>query len=145
MIKEKKLINTIENILPKDCFKYLSKNPNAYLIDVRTTPEWLYVGLPNLESLQKKTICVAWQIYPEMEININFESEIINAGINTKDTIFLICRSGKRSLDAAQFLTSCGFINCYNVKDGFEGKLNNNNHRSNKEGWKFNNLPWKQL
>ena len=144
MIMEQNLISKIKNVTSKECFKYLSKIPNAYLVDVRTAPEWLYIGLPNLESLQKKTICIAWQVYPTMEINFNFRSEIINAGINIEDSIFLICRSGKRSLDAAEFLTSCGFINCYNVSDGFEGKINHNNQRSNKEGWKFNNLPWQQ-
>ena len=114
------------------------------MVDVRTIPEWLYIGVPNLELLQKKTVCVAWQIYPDMQINVNFESEILDTGIKQQDSIFLICRSGQRSLDAAKFLISRGFTNCYNVIDGFEGNLDYEHHRSTIEGWKYHNLPWRQ-
>ena len=38
------------------------------------------------------------------------------------DSIFLICRSGARSHDAADFLQKNGFNNVYNVIEGFEGK-----------------------
>ena len=134
----------IQNISSQDCFEKLSREDDSYLIDVRTKPEWLYVGAPNLKSLQKNTIFVEWQIHPDMQININFESEILKSGISKKDSVFLICRSGQRSLDAAYFLKSCGFTKCYNVTDGFEGKLNHDKHRSTSEGWKFHNLPWKQ-
>ena len=87
---------------------------------------------------------MAWQIYPDMQINSNFESEILDSGINKQDSIFLICRSGQRSSDAAKFLTSRGFTHCYNVVDGFEGNLDYEHHRSTIEGWKYHNLPWRQ-
>ena len=114
------------------------------MVDVRTKPEWLFVGLPDLESLNKQTICVSWHMYPEMEINENFKSEILESGINKQDTIFLICRSGNRSCDAAKFLASRGFINCFNVIDGFEGENDLNHQRSTINGWKYSKLPWKQ-
>ena len=110
----------------------------------RTKPEWLFVGLPDLQSLQKKTICVSWNVYPDMKINVNFESEILESGINKQDTVFLICRSGQRSSDAAEFLASRGFTNCCNVVDGFEGETGPDQQRSTVNGWKYSNLPWKQ-
>ena len=79
-----------------------------------------------------------------MEININFESEILEFGINKQDIIFLICRSGRRSSEAADFLTSKGFTNCFNVIDGFEGDIGSNHQRSTINGWKYSKLPWKQ-
>ena len=79
-----------------------------------------------------------------MEINVNFESEILESGINKQDAIFLICRSGNRSSDAAEFLTSRGFTNCFNVKDGFEGEIGPSHQRSTINGWKYSKLPWKQ-
>jgi rhodanese-related sulfurtransferase len=79
-----------------------------------------------------------------MEINVNFESEILESGINKQDAIFLICRSGNRSSDAAELLTSRGFTNCFNVKDGFEGEIGPNHQRSTINGWKYSKLPWKQ-
>ena len=137
-------INNIQNINSLQCFEKLSKDSSSYLIDVRTKPEWLFVGVSDLQSLQKKTICVSWNVYPNMEINVNFESEILESGINKQDAIFLICRSGNRSSDAAEFLTSRGFTNCFNVKDGFEGEIGPNHQRSTINGWKYSKLPWKQ-
>ena len=134
----------IQCISSKQCFERLSEESSSYLVDVRTKPEWLFVGLPDLQSLNKQTICVSWHMYPEMEINENFKSEILESGINKQDTIFLICRSGNRSYDAAEFLASRGFTNCFNVTDGFEGGNNPNHQRSTIDGWKYYKLPWKQ-
>ena len=136
--------NNIQNINSRQCFEKLSKESDSYLFDVRTQPEWLFVGVPDLQSLQKKTICISWNVYPNMEINVNFESEILESGINKQDAIFLICRSGNRSSDAAEFLRSRGFTNCFNVKDGFEGEIGPNHQRSTINGWKYSKLPWKQ-
>ena len=134
----------IQCISSKQCFERLSEESSSYLVDVRTKPEWLFVGLPDLQSLNKQTICVSWHMYPEMEINENFKSEILESGINKQDTIFLICRSGNRSCDAAEFLASRGFTNCFNVIDGFEGQNDLNYQRSAINGWKYYKLPWKQ-
>ena len=136
--------NSIKIINSHTCFQTLSNKSSSYLIDVRTKPEWSFVGIPDLHSLQKKTICVCWRVYPSMEININFESEILESGINKQDTVFLICRSGQRSSDAADFLASRGFTNCCNVIDGFEGEIGPDHQRSTVNGWKYCKLPWKQ-
>ena len=77
-----------KNIDSRQCFERLSKEAGSYLVDVRTKPEWSFVGLPDLQSLQKKTMCVSWNVYPNMEINVNFESEILESGINKQDAIF---------------------------------------------------------
>lgn len=50
-------------------------------------------------------------------------------------TLYFLCRSGHRSLMAANFMANIGYKNCYNIIDGFEGNLQN-------KGWKQNNLPW---
>ena len=46
--------NNIQDINSKQCFEKLSKETGSYLVDVRTKPEWLSVGVPDLQSLQKK-------------------------------------------------------------------------------------------
>ena len=58
--------------------------------------------------------------------------------------IFLICRSGKRSLEAGKLLLSEGFHDVYNIADGFEGELNKDHHRSTLAGWRFDKRPWAQ-
>ena len=136
--------NNIQSVNSRQCFERLSKVSVSHLVDVRTKSEWLFVGLPDLQSLQKKIVCVSWHVYPDMEINVNFESEILDSGINKQDTVFLICRSGQRSSDAADFLASRGFTNCCNVIDGFEGGIGTDHQRSTVNGWKYCKLPWKQ-
>ena len=37
--------------------------------------------------------------------------------------VVLICRSGKRSLEAGKLLIDNGFVDVYNVDEGFEGEL----------------------
>ena len=136
--------SNVLSITSIECFNKLSQISNAYLIDVRTKPEWEFIGIPDLSSLNKKTIFISWFIYPEMKINFFFQSQIDNSKIKKNDKLFLICRSGSRSFHAAKFLASSGYSFCYNVSDGFEGDKNNLNQRSTINGWKYNNLPWKQ-
>ena len=144
MTKDKNINNTINNISSIECFNLLSSQRRTHLVDVRTKPEWNFVGIPDLSSINKKVIFVSWQIYPEMTVNDVFENQILETKINTDDTLFFICRSGQRSYDAAEFLISRGFTYCFNVFDGFEGKLNQHHKRALIDGWQFNNLPWKQ-
>ena len=136
--------DNIKNISSQECFEKLSIEVYSQLIDVRTKPEWIYVGVPDLSSINKKVIFVSWQVYPEMGTNKFFENQILESNIKKDNNLYFICRSGNRSNNAAEFLTSRGFSNCFNVIDGFEGKLNHNLQRALIDGWQFNNLPWKQ-
>ena len=136
--------SNVKNITSVECFNKLSEISNSYLIDVRTKPEWEFIGVPDLSSLNKKTIFISWHMYPEMKINSSFDNQIIKSNIKKNDKLFLICRSGRRSFHAAKFLALCGYNHCYNVTDGFEGDKNTLNQRSTINGWKYNNLPWKQ-
>ena len=134
----------VKNITSIECFNELSEISNSYLIDIRTKPEWEFIGVPDLSSLNKKTIFISWHMYPEMKINSLFENQITELNIKKNDNLFLICRSGNRSSDALEFLTSRGYTNCFNVKDGFEGEIGPNHQRSTINGWKYCKLPWKQ-
>ena len=143
-IKHKNKNNTIQNISSKECFKILSNKTDSYLIDVRTLPEWKFIGVPDLFPINKETIFVSWQIYPQMNENKNFEKQILDLGIQKNNNLYFICRSGQRSLCAAKLLINNGFTCCFNIHDGFEGDLNQHKKRSLINGWKYNNLPWKQ-
>ena len=136
--------DNIKNISSRECFEKLSIEVNSQLIDVRTKPEWIYVGVPDLSSINKKVIFVSWQVYPEMGTNKFFENQILESNIKKNNNLYFICRSGQRSHDAAKFLDSRSFANCFNVFDGFEGNLNHERQRASIDGWQFNNLPWKQ-
>ena len=127
-----------------DCFEVLKNHSKSHLIDVRTKPEWEFVGIPDLTCIHKQTFFISWRLYPNMRINYDFEKEILQLRIKQEDLIFSICRSGHRSQEAAKYINKLGYKNCYNVSDGFEGYKDLGNHRAQVNGWKYNLLPWKQ-
>ena len=122
----------------------LGREADGVLIDVRTVPEWNFVGLPDLSRIGKEVVCCEWQNYPSMEQNANFEAEVSQAGVAKDAAIFLLCRSGARSMSAARLLTAAGYERCYNVAGGFEGDKDEGGHRGKTNGWKFAGLPWRQ-
>lgn len=129
---------------PEESWEILSREKDALLVDVRTVPEWQFVGTPDLSSIEKETICVSWQSYPEMDVNPGFIREIENAGADKNRPILFLCRSGVRSRHAATLATEAGFGPCYNVATGFEGNHDQDGHRGNADGWKVAGLPWRQ-
>ncbi len=128
----------------RQAWDMLEKDAGAVLVDVRTDPEWRYVGLPDLSELDKRTVCVNWQTYPDLELNPVFAEDIEARGIGPDRTLLIMCRSGARSRDAAVALTARGYTHCYNVAGGFEGPHDADRHRGARDGWKAAGLPWRQ-
>lgn len=130
----------MQQLDPKQAYAMLKENPDALFIDCRSDTEHFFVGHPS------DSVHVAWQDGPEFEINPNFVGEVRRlAGHTTQRPVILICRSGRRSIDAADALEQAGFTHVYNVVHGFEGELNNEHHRSSVNGWRHEGLPWQQL
>lgn len=132
------------DLSPEESWKVLEEDPSAVLVDVRTEPEWAFVGLPDLTPLQKRCQTVCWQNFPSMEVNPHFVEDVRERGIGEDQKVLLLCRSGVRSRLAAQALTEAGFKTCYNVAAGFEGNHDDFGHRGTVNGWKASGLPWKQ-
>ena len=122
----------------------LSENPKAQLVDVRTDAEFAYVGSPDLSSLGKEVLAVQWKIFPDMDINPEFVNQVSNSGVDKDAPLLFLCRSGVRSLGAAEAMTAAGFRECYNVAGGFEGDRDAEGHRGTVTGWKVDGLPWRQ-
>ena len=129
---------------PAATWRELSKDPSACLVDVRTDAEWSFVGLPDLSSIGKQMACVSWKLFPDNALNPGFVEQVRAAGVDPGQPVFLICRSGQRSKDAAIALTAAGFTSCYNVAEGFEGDKDPSGHRGSVNGWKVAGLPWRQ-
>ncbi len=131
-----------------DCFADLQQDSASLLIDVRTMPEWNFVGVPNLNEIGKQAHMVEWQEYPSMQINSNFVKTVKDIlegmGADRQANLYCLCRSGVRSIAAAQALTEAGFASAYNVLAGFEGNPNHEGKRGTVSGWKFDGLPWMQ-
>ena len=128
------------DLTPAEAFERLQNNSAAVLIDVRTQPEWVFVGVPAVERLVR----LSWQVFPTMQVNGQFVAEIEQMGLSKDTEILCICRSGARSASAASALTQAGFANAWNVAEGFEGDKDAQGHRGTIGGWKAAGLPWMQ-
>ena len=122
----------------------LRRDPNAVLVDVRTAPEWDYVGRPDLHALDREPVLISWKDWPDMQVRSQFVADVTAAGVRPDQTVLLLCRSGQRSRDAAIALTASGFTACFNISDGFEGPKDANGHRNTVAGWRAAGLPWVQ-
>jgi len=128
----------IENLNPQQAWDLLQQNTDAVLVDVRTKVEHAFVGHP------LGAIHVAWKEAPDWQVNLTFVAEVEKLVLDKSTPILLLCRSGQRSLDAAKALEEAGYQQLINIIDGFEGPLDQHNHRGNLGGWRFNSLPWMQ-
>lgn len=108
----------------------------AVLVDVRTDAERAWVGqVPG-------AIAIALKQWPGMQSNPDFDAQL-RAAVPTGSKVVLLCRSGVRSVVAAQRAAKLG-IEAYNILEGFEGELDEHNQRGNKGGWRVHGLPWCQ-
>lgn len=128
----------------REAWHLLEQEPNAVLIDVRTQPEWSYVGVPDTTPLGKRVLRVEWQVYPGMQVNPGFLDRLAAEGLRADQPLLFMCRSGARSRSAALLATERGFTRCYNLSEGFEGPLDAEGHRGRISGWKQAGLPWRQ-
>jgi rhodanese-related sulfurtransferase len=134
----------VENVAPTRTWEALRADAGARLIDVRTDAEWNFVGVPDLHEAGKQAVLIPWQMYPTMQRNGRFEDDLKQAGLTPDNTLYFICRSGARSMAAAEAARAAGFPQVFNVADGFEGPPDAQGHRGGTAGWKAENLPWRQ-
>jgi rhodanese-related sulfurtransferase len=95
---------------------------------------------------------VPWIDEPDWIVNPDFVTEIrkllLGGAVCSPEgpcaPVVLICRSGKRSLEAGKELLKAGFRSVYHVDEGFEGELDDDHHRSTSGGWRYHGLPWEQ-
>ncbi len=127
----------MRHLTPKETAAYLAGNPDAVFIDCRSEWEFLFVGHP------VGAILVPWYEGENWDLNPRFLAEVRIAASHNRPVV-LICRSGNRSREAGEYLEKSGFPEVFNVLYGFEGELDENHHRSTKNGWRFDGLPWEQ-
>ena len=121
------------NIKAIDAFDFLSIKVDSHLIDTRSYIEWKSTGIPDLSSINKKTNLINWGPVLDQTFFEQYKKFLL-ISFNYKDNLFFICRSGSRSLMAAQFAIKFGFKNSFNIYDGF--------YNENDQNWK-KNLPVK--
>lgn len=130
----------MRHLTPREAWALVQTQPDALFVDVRMEIESLYVGRP--PGVQN----IPWYEYPDLSPNPgHFAQAVLREAGGTARTVVLICRSGKRTLDAGAALKAVGFTDLVNVTHGFEGELDDRFHRSTVSGWRFEGLPWEQM
>lgn len=123
-------------MLPKEAWT-LTTAGEAVIVDVRTLEECKFVGrVPH-------ALHVPWMCGISMVRNPGFINEIEKMLPKDK-LIILLCRSGQRSVGAAEALTRAGFTAVFNLDQGFEGSMDENRQRGRINGWRHSDLPWIQ-
>lgn len=107
------------------------------LIDVRSEPEWIFVGrVPGTRRVE-------WSAPGVASHNPDFVDQVAALAADDGRPFVFLCRSGLRSERAARAASLAG-IAAYNMLEGFEGDLDRNGHRSSINGWRHAGLPWVQ-
>lgn len=141
---------TIGAVTPDEAWSALRETPDAMLIDVRTRPEWAFVGTPDLSETGRPMTLLEWVTFPAMGRNPGFlEALSLEVAEHGSNALYFICRTGGRSHDAAiaaarHFAAAGRQVACYNVEEGFEGPPDPQGHRGTVSGWKARGLPWRQ-
>lgn len=112
------------------------KEGQAYLVDIRSDAERAWVGfVPDVPGIE-------WKVWPGMALNPQFDAQL-KAAVPPGAKVMLLCRSGLRSIPAAQRAQALGY-EAYNILEGFEGDPDGDAHRGRTGGWRFHGLPWRQ-
>ena len=125
----------MKHLTPKKAHDFITRTPMRCLWMCARKSSF-YVGHPvGAEH-------IAWQEPPDWDVQPEFASHVkaLVAGVKTRPVV-LICRSGKRSIDAGQVLEKAGFSDVYNVLQRLRGDLDENFHRGRKTAGGLTALP----
>jgi len=122
-------------VTPQEAWSLLQEGSKVKIVDVRTQPEWQFVGVVPQSEL------IEWKRYPLMALNPDFLARL-KATVDPENVVLFLCRSGVRSHEAAALAAQHGYTEAYNILEGFEGDKDENQQRGHRNGWKAAGLPW---
>lgn len=135
--------------------KLFELGDEALLIDVRTRSEVSFIGMPERADANIPFMVTDFNEWNEKSQTFklvrnkafieHIDTLVAEKGLDKHAPIFLLCRSGKRSANAARKLAQSGYTNIYTVVDGFEGDVAKSGPLKGQRvvnGWKNAGLPW---
>lgn len=125
------------DLAPATAWEHLAAG--AVLLDVRTEGEWAHIGVPDTSTLNVEPVFIQWNLASGHN-NPDFLAQL-QAAVPTDKPLVVLCRSGARSIAAANAATAAGYT-AYNVLEGFEGEPDRYGERVI-NGWKNRSLPWR--
>lgn len=139
------------DLTPAAAYEMVQKNAHAFIIDVRTRPEYVLIGHPTVAYLVPIKFWTGKYTSKGygMATNKNFAADLKAKFNPTTDTLIFMCRSGARSCAAAEAAVKGGWPadKVYNLLGGFEGDKDKNkasafHGQRTMGGWKNEGLPW---
>ena len=148
---EKKHTTIGKYVTSVQAYEMWKANPDKVkVIDVRTPEEYVFVGHA---AMAHNFPSMVWagkfneekKDFPLVD-NPDFEAQL-KKKFGAEDTLLVMCRSGHRSASAINRMAKAGFVNVYNISDGFEGDKVTDDESSYKgkrmvNGWKNSPIPW---
>ena len=131
------LAQPVEEISPQKAYQMV-KDPSTYLIDGRSIAEYVFVGHPEMAY---NVPLLFWSEKEHKLIPNDAFIQDIKKRFTQEDILIFICRSGKRSLKAANLAFKAGFRHVFSIKEGFEGNKDEKGYRI-VDGWKNRRLPY---
>jgi|TARA_B110000208_G_C11565711_1_gene357032 rhodanese-related sulfurtransferase len=104
----------------KELVELAKTNEGASLIDVRTQAEWDQDGKPNGKEIGLNTYFISFMIdvVEGRIVNQEFEKKVDELKLDQSKAVFVMCKSGFRSLKAAEIINKKGF-KTFNIINGF--------------------------
>ena len=104
----------------KELVELAKTNEGASLIDVRTQAEWDQDGKPNGKEIGLNTYFISFMIdvAEGRIVNQEFEKIVDELKLDQSKAVFVMCKSGFRSLKAAEIINKNGF-KTFNIINGF--------------------------
>lgn len=124
------------DLAPQTAWEHVAAG--AVLLDVRTEGEWQHIGIPDASTLDAEPVFIQWNLGNGSN-NPDFLAQL-QAAVPTDKQLVVLCRSGARSIAAAEAATAAGYT-AYNILEGFEGVPDRFGERV-VNGWKNRGLPW---
>lgn len=100
--KENSTAQKIQIIAPEEVYKVMNNGGDLQLIDVRTKEEFTEAHLKTAQN-----ICVT---------DDDFKEKV--AHLDKNEPVYLYCRSGRRSANAAKIMKEMGFKEIYDMDGG---------------------------
>jgi len=106
-------LNRVQELFPWDLIEEIEADKNILLVDVSEPNEFSLAHIPNALNVPRGIL--------ESACEYDYDETVPElAGGKTRD-IVIICRSGKRSVLAADTLLQMGFTNVRSLKTGLRG------------------------
>ncbi len=106
-------LNRVREIMPWDLGKRLDQGETPLLLDVREPAEFATLRIPGSVNVPRGVL--------EQSCEWDYDETVPELAGNHRREIVVICRSGKRSVLAADVLQQMGYANVISLKLGVRG------------------------